>query len=54
MEHGDPIPNKNKREKLAKKRKSEISKADPEECENTYGIYHFKIGEAKHDSNESK
>ena len=53
MEHSDPIPKK-KKEKLVKKRKSESAKADPKDCENTYGIEHFKIGEATHDSNDSK
>ena len=43
MEHGDPIPKKNKGE-MAKNRKSEIAKANPEDGENTYGIEHIKIG----------
>ena len=40
--------------KLAKKSKSEISKADLEDFGNNYGIDHLKIGEAKHDSDYSK
>ena len=39
---------------MAKKRKSESAKADPEDCENTYGIDHLKIGEANHDLDDSK
>ena len=27
---------------------------DPEDCENTYGIDHLKIGKAKHDSDDSE
>ena len=48
MEHDAPIPNKNKVEKLTKKRKSESAKADPEGVKNTYDIDHLKIGEATH------
>ena len=43
-----------KKIKLAKKRKSESAMADPEDCENTDGIDHLKIGEAKHDSDDSE
>ena len=53
MEHDDPIHKKNK-EKLAKKRKSEGAKTDPEDFGNIYGINHLKIGEAKHDLYDSK
>ena len=42
------------RGKMAENIKSESVKADPEDVGNTYGIDHFKIGEAKHGSNESK
>ena len=47
------LPRK-RREKLAKNCKSESAKSDPEDVGNTYGIYHLKIGEAKHDSDDSK
>ena len=53
MEHVDPIP-REKKEKLAKTRKTESAKAEPEDFGNTYGIDHLKIGEAKHDSDESE
>ena len=53
MQHDDPTP-KIKKGGVAKKRKSEIAKADPEDFGNTYGIDHIKIGEAKHDSGDSK
>ena len=49
MEHDDPIPKKNKEKKLAKKRKSESAKVEPEDFGNNYGTDHLKIGEAKHD-----
>ena len=53
MEHGDTIPKKN-RKKIAKKRKSEISEADPEDCENNYVTDYLKIGEANHDFDDSE
>ena len=53
MEHSDTITKKRK-EKLAKRRNSESAKLDPEDCENTYGIDHLKIGEATHDLDDSK
>ena len=37
------------RKNKAKERNIEISKVDTEDHENTYGIDHLKIGEAKHD-----
>ena len=43
-----------RRKKLAKKRKSESAKSDPEEVEHTYGIDRLNIGEAKHDSDDPK
>ena len=43
-----------RRKKLVKKRKSESAKADPKDCENTYGIDCLKIGEATHDSYDPK
>ena len=43
-----------RRKKLAKKHNSKSAKADPEDCENTYGIDHFKFGESKHDLSGSK
>ena len=51
MEHGGSNPKK-KKEKLTKKHKSASAKADPKDCENTYGIDHLKIGEANHDSDD--
>ena len=54
MEHSDPIPNKKKKKKLVKKYKSESAKAVPKDCENSYGVYHLKIGEATHDLDDSK
>ena len=39
---------------VAKKRKSETTKAGSEDVGNTYGIDHLKIGETKHDSDKSK
>ena len=54
MEHYYPIPKKKKEgKKLDIKRKSEIAKADPEGFGNTYGIDHFKMGDAKHDLDDS-
>ena len=55
MEHSDPIPNKKKKKKkLVKKYKSERAKAVPKDSENTYSIYHLKIGEATNDLDDSK
>ena len=54
MEHDDPITNKTRWGGLDKTCKSESAKADPEDVVNTYGIDHLKIGEAKHDSDDSK
>ena len=45
---------KKRREKLTKKRQSEISKAYPAGMGNTYGIDHLTIGEATHSSDESE
>ena len=43
-----------RRIKLAKTHKTEIAKVEPEDFGNTYGIEHLKIGEAKHDLDDSK
>ena len=52
MEHDYYNPNK-KKKKLAKNRKSESKKADPEELGRSYGIDRLNIGEAKHDSSDT-
>ena len=39
---------------MVKKRKSECDKEDPIDCENTYGIYHLKIGEVSRDLYDSE
>ena len=56
MENGDPINNKKKggRVVVATKHNNESAKVYPEDCDNIYGIDHLKIGEAKHDLDDSK
>ena len=39
---------------MAKNRKSESAKADPEDVGDTYGIDHLKVGKAKHDPGDSE
>ena len=51
---GESASPTNPKKGRAGKRKSDSATADPEDCENTYGIDHLEIGEAKHDLDDSK